>query len=236
MLEQKGIAYKRVDLMPVVRKGVLKAMRFPGTTIPVAEDRRPQDHRARARSRKALDRDPARPAALPRRPRGAGRRRGGGALGRRRSCRRRSAGCSGTPSSATAAPLTSYAKGARLGVPIRRRGRDRARRSSPPSSGYTAYRRRASARTSPRLPGLARPGRRVDRRGRAGRRAAERRRLPDRRRPAPGDDASRTSARRSRARPGRRAGDARSSRTIRATRRRSFPRSGSSRCRRPATA
>ena len=34
MLEQKGIDYKRVDLMPVVSRGVLKVMRFPGITIP----------------------------------------------------------------------------------------------------------------------------------------------------------------------------------------------------------
>jgi glutathione S-transferase len=34
MLERKGIPYKRVDLMPVVSKGVLKAQRFPGITVP----------------------------------------------------------------------------------------------------------------------------------------------------------------------------------------------------------
>jgi glutathione S-transferase len=34
MLEHKGIPYKRVDLMPVVSRGVLKALRFPGATIP----------------------------------------------------------------------------------------------------------------------------------------------------------------------------------------------------------
>ena len=34
MLEVKGIDYKRVDLMPVISRGVLKAMRFPGVTIP----------------------------------------------------------------------------------------------------------------------------------------------------------------------------------------------------------
>jgi glutathione S-transferase len=34
MLERKGIDYKRVDLMPVISRGVLKAMRFPGVTIP----------------------------------------------------------------------------------------------------------------------------------------------------------------------------------------------------------
>jgi glutathione S-transferase len=34
MLEHKGIAYKRKDLMPVVSKGVLRAVGFPGTTVP----------------------------------------------------------------------------------------------------------------------------------------------------------------------------------------------------------
>ena len=34
MLERKGIDYKRVDLMPVISRGVLKAMRFPGITVP----------------------------------------------------------------------------------------------------------------------------------------------------------------------------------------------------------
>lgn len=34
MLRHKGIEYKRVDLMPVISRGVLKAMRFPGVTVP----------------------------------------------------------------------------------------------------------------------------------------------------------------------------------------------------------
>jgi len=34
MLEHKGIDYRRIDLMPVVSRGVLKALRFPGITIP----------------------------------------------------------------------------------------------------------------------------------------------------------------------------------------------------------
>jgi glutathione S-transferase len=34
MLEHKGIDYKRVDLMPVISRGVLKLMRFPGITVP----------------------------------------------------------------------------------------------------------------------------------------------------------------------------------------------------------
>ena len=33
MLERKGIPYKRVDLMPVISKGVLKVQRFPGITV-----------------------------------------------------------------------------------------------------------------------------------------------------------------------------------------------------------
>lgn len=34
MLEHKGIPYKRRDLMPVVSKGVLRAVGFPGITVP----------------------------------------------------------------------------------------------------------------------------------------------------------------------------------------------------------
>src|SRR3954451_25440126 len=34
MLEHKGIPYRRRDLMPVVSKGVLRAVGFPGITVP----------------------------------------------------------------------------------------------------------------------------------------------------------------------------------------------------------
>ncbi len=34
MLEAKGIEYKRTDLMPVVSKGVLRVVGFPGATVP----------------------------------------------------------------------------------------------------------------------------------------------------------------------------------------------------------
>ena len=34
MLERKSLDYKRVDLMPVISKGILKAQRFPGITVP----------------------------------------------------------------------------------------------------------------------------------------------------------------------------------------------------------
>jgi glutathione S-transferase len=34
MLDRKGIPYKRIDLIPVVSKGILRAERFPGVTVP----------------------------------------------------------------------------------------------------------------------------------------------------------------------------------------------------------
>ncbi len=34
MLERKGIPYKRIDLMPVISRGILKVMRFPENTVP----------------------------------------------------------------------------------------------------------------------------------------------------------------------------------------------------------
>jgi glutathione S-transferase len=34
MLERKGIPYKRVDLMPVISKGVVRLQGFPGNTVP----------------------------------------------------------------------------------------------------------------------------------------------------------------------------------------------------------
>jgi glutathione S-transferase len=44
MLERKGVEYKRVDLMPVISKAALKALRFPGVTVPALklDDRRIQ--------------------------------------------------------------------------------------------------------------------------------------------------------------------------------------------------
>src|SRR5215218_7630656 len=87
MLEHKGISYKRTDLLPVISKGVLRAVRFPGITVPALkiegdeDDERhgagvPADRRgARARG--------ARAAAASRRSREASRGRRGRALPRR---------------------------------------------------------------------------------------------------------------------------------------------------------
>lgn len=37
MLEHKGIEYRRVDLMPVISKGVLRTLRFPASTVPALQ-------------------------------------------------------------------------------------------------------------------------------------------------------------------------------------------------------
>ena len=34
MLDYKGIEFKRVDLLPVISKAVLRALRFKGVTVP----------------------------------------------------------------------------------------------------------------------------------------------------------------------------------------------------------
>jgi glutathione S-transferase len=64
MLEHKGIPYERTDLMPVVSKGVLKALRFPGITVPAIkiDGRRFQGSREIARE---LDRLAPQPPLYP---------------------------------------------------------------------------------------------------------------------------------------------------------------------------
>jgi glutathione S-transferase len=51
MLEHKGVAYKRTDLLPVISKGALRALRFPGVTVPALkiDGRRVQGSRPIAR-------------------------------------------------------------------------------------------------------------------------------------------------------------------------------------------
>ena len=116
MLERKGIDYRRVDLMPVIAKGALRALRFPGVTVPALRigGRRVQGSREIARE---LDRlvpepplypaDPERRAAVEEAERfgdeqlqAPARRILWNALHRDRS------------------PLRSFAAGARLGIPI----------------------------------------------------------------------------------------------------------------------
>jgi glutathione S-transferase len=64
MLEIKGIAFKRVDLMPVISKGRLRAAGFPGVTVPAIklDGRRVQGSREIARE---LDRVQPKPPLFP---------------------------------------------------------------------------------------------------------------------------------------------------------------------------
>ena len=61
MLERKGIPYKRVDLMPVIAKGLLRAMRFPANTVPAMklEGSRVQGSREIGRELDRFQPDPA---------------------------------------------------------------------------------------------------------------------------------------------------------------------------------
>ena len=116
MLELKGIPYKRVDLMPVISRGALRALRFPSNTVPSLKlgDKKLTGSRAIARE---LDRIRPEPALYPPDPdqrvavedaerwgdedlQAPIRRILWNALKRDR------------------APLRSYAEGAKLGVPI----------------------------------------------------------------------------------------------------------------------
>ena len=57
VLDHKGIPFKRTDLMPGIHKAVLKALRFPGATVPAMtiDGRKVQGSREIARE---LDRVP----------------------------------------------------------------------------------------------------------------------------------------------------------------------------------
>ena len=116
MLELKGIPYRRIDLMPVISRGVLRAMRFPSNTVPSLsiEGHKLTGSRAIARDLDAIrpepplyPSDPERRVAVEDAERWgeevlqpAVRRILWNALKRDR------------------APLASYAEGARLGIPV----------------------------------------------------------------------------------------------------------------------
>jgi glutathione S-transferase len=60
MLERKGIPYKRRDLIPVSSKGILRAARFPGNTVPALKigDTKVQGSRPIARELDRIQPDP----------------------------------------------------------------------------------------------------------------------------------------------------------------------------------
>ncbi len=116
MLAIKGIPYKRVDLMPVISRGVLRAMGFPGVTIPALRigDRKITGSREIA---KELDRVQPDPPLFPADP------------DARASVEQAEAWGETTLQNASRrilwnalrrdrAPLASFSEGARLGIPI----------------------------------------------------------------------------------------------------------------------
>ena len=65
MLEHKGIAYKRTDLLPVISKGALRGARLPAQHGAGAEDRRRARCRARAQIARELERLRPEPPLFP---------------------------------------------------------------------------------------------------------------------------------------------------------------------------
>ncbi len=116
MLELKSIEYKRVDLMPVISRGVLKVLRFPASTIPALriDDRRITGSRQISQ---ALDDVLPEPALFPADPRA----RAAVAEAERWGEETLSDGVRRIFWNAVKRnrePLRSYSVGARLGVPI----------------------------------------------------------------------------------------------------------------------
>jgi glutathione S-transferase len=116
MLERKGVEYKRVDLVPVVSKGVLRAARFPGVTVPALklDGRRVQGTRAIAETLDQLNpapplwpADPEKRAKVDELERWAD--------GKLQDIPRRTLWWALRRDKS---PLGSYSEGARLGVPV----------------------------------------------------------------------------------------------------------------------
>jgi glutathione S-transferase len=115
MLDRKRIPYKRVDLMPVISKGVLRAQRFPGVTVPALkiDGTRVQGSREIARE---LDRIRPEPALFPADPERRVKVEEAEAWGDEFQQKPRR--LSWWALKRNRGPLASYSEGARLGVPV----------------------------------------------------------------------------------------------------------------------
>jgi len=115
MLERKGIPYKRVDLIPVVSKGILKAQRFPDVTVPALklEGDRVQGSIQIARE---LDRIKPEPPLLPADPEKRSKVEEAEAWGD--PFQQKPRRLSWWALKRDRAPMASYAEGARLGIPV----------------------------------------------------------------------------------------------------------------------
>ena len=116
MLEIKGIDYKRVDLMPVISRGALKAMGFPGVTIPALRigGRKITGSREIA---KELDRVQPDPPLYPADPTARAAVEQAEAWGET-TLQNASRRVLWNALKRDRAPLASYSEGARLGIPI----------------------------------------------------------------------------------------------------------------------
>ena len=115
MLDRKGIPFKRVDLMPVISKGVLKAQRFPGVTVPALkiDGRRVQGSQEIARELDHLQPDPP---LLPSDPEKRIKVEEAEAWGDEFQQKPRR--FSWWAFKRDRAPMASYSEGARLGIPV----------------------------------------------------------------------------------------------------------------------
>jgi glutathione S-transferase len=115
MLDRKGIAFKRVDLMPVISKGVLRSMRFPRNTVPALklDGARIQGSREIARE---LDRIQPDPPLFPSDPDQRAKVEEAEAWGDEFQQRPRQ--LSWWAFKRNRPPMASYSEGARLGIPV----------------------------------------------------------------------------------------------------------------------
>ena len=115
MLDRKGIPFKRVDLMPVISKGVVRAQGFPGVTVPALKlnGRKIQGSREIARE---LDHLQPEPALYPADPEKRGKVEEAEAWGDEFQQKPRR--MSWWAFKRDRSPMASYSEGARLGVPV----------------------------------------------------------------------------------------------------------------------
>ena len=115
MLDRKGIPFKRVDLMPVISKGVVRAQGFPGVTVPALKlnGRKIQGSREIARE---LDHIQPEPSLYPADPEKRGKVEEAEAWGDEFQQKPRR--MSWWAFKRDRSPMASYSEGARLGVPV----------------------------------------------------------------------------------------------------------------------
>lgn len=116
MLEVKGIPYRRVDLIPVVSKGVVRAQGFPGKTVPALkiDGQRVQGSREIARALDQIQPDPPLfPADATKRASVEEAERWGDEVLQPKARR-----VTWWALKKNRAPMASYSEGAKLGVPV----------------------------------------------------------------------------------------------------------------------